>query len=53
MGARARGLFESDRAAFVDSLRDVLGELQALLQVAEVADGGGIMMTQGTAQRGA
>lgn len=37
MGRKARSLFELDRAAFVDNMRDVLGDLQDLVQVAAAA----------------
>lgn len=37
MGQQARALFEADRAAFVDSLKDVFEDLRDLLQVAAAA----------------
>jgi hypothetical protein len=37
MGKKARELFESDRAAFVDNMKDVLEDLRSLLQVAAAA----------------
>ena len=41
MGRKARSLFESDRAEFVDHMGDVLELLRVLLQVAEAAAGPG------------
>ena len=37
MGRKARALFEADRAAFEENMRDVLGELRDLIQVSEAA----------------
>lgn len=37
MGQKARELFDSDRAAFVDNMKDVLEDLRSLLQVAAAA----------------
>lgn len=39
MGRNARALFEADRASFEDNMRDVLQELQDLIQVSEAAAG--------------
>lgn len=37
MGQQARALFEADRAAFVDNMKDVFEDLRDLLQVAAAA----------------
>jgi uncharacterized membrane protein len=37
MGQQARALFEADRAAFVDNMKDVFEDLRDLIQVAAAA----------------
>lgn len=37
MGQQARALFEADRAAFVDNMKDMFEDLRDLLQVAAAA----------------
>lgn len=37
MGARARALFDADRETFSEAMREVLGLLHSLLEVAQAA----------------